>query len=103
MCACCLCIDINYIFILVIAGLLKLLIACRHSSSQRPHLPSPFFLVSIACPHLFSWGGGRAAGVTRLLGVLPAYVGFYGLLTCCAFSFCKPAEVCVVTAFPGRC
>ena len=41
--------------------------------------------------------------LTGSLGVLPAYVGFYGLLTCCAFSFCKHAEVWVVSAFPGRC
>ncbi len=41
--------------------------------------------------------------LTGLLGVLPAYVDFYGLLPCCAFSFGKPAAVWVVSAFPGRC
>jgi hypothetical protein len=59
---------------------------------------------TLSVPSLYLFGGGGELLVlTGLLGVLPAYVDFSGLLTCCAFRFCKPAEVWVVSAFPGRC
>ena len=71
MCACCLCMDINYIFILVIAGLRVYLSRGAHRYSSLladfhvrkvPTHPIPFVRI------FFSGGGGGTAGASRSAG-----------------------------------
>jgi hypothetical protein len=108
-------IYINYIFILVIMQVYRDYLsrgAHRYSSlladlqvHNVPTHPAPF-LGGHCLSALVSWGGGGggAAGANPLAGsVCPLMLASMGCFAFYAFSYCKPAEVWVVSAFPGRC
>ena len=101
---------INYIFILVIMQVYRDYLsrgAHRYSSlladRQVLNVPptQPLFGRTLLVRTGFL---GGAAGANPLAESLcPLMLASMGCFTFYAFSYCKPAEVWVVSAFPGRC